>query len=103
MKARPQTQAGMARPARKKSVLVFIEPLRATPIPSTKAKYTPRISQSIPVILNGSFHPRVQRFRWRTRFSQGIGRCESRSVHERAGCRKRLCELARVDAQYFWF
>src|SRR5713101_5987064 len=41
----------MARPARKKSVLVFIELLRATPMPRTNAKYRARISQSIPVIL----------------------------------------------------
>ncbi len=56
MKASPQTQAGMARPARKKSVLVFTEPFSATPMPSTKAKYKPKISQSMPVILHGSFH-----------------------------------------------
>src|SRR6266849_6699501 len=49
--AKPHTHAGMARPARNKSVLVFIELLRATPMPRTNAKYRARISQSIPVIL----------------------------------------------------
>src|SRR6266404_6315625 len=70
MNARPPTHAGMPRPARKKSVLVFIEPFNATPMPSTNAKYKPRISQSIPVILNGSFHPLAVRFRWGTPLTQ---------------------------------
>jgi hypothetical protein len=51
-------------------VLVFIEPFSANPMPSTNAKYKPRISQSIPVILNGSFHPPALIFRWGTPFSQ---------------------------------
>jgi hypothetical protein len=39
----------MARPARKKSVLVRMYLLRATPMPSTKAKYTIMMVQSIAV------------------------------------------------------
>lgn len=38
MKASPHTQAGMARPARKKSVLVFTELFKTTPMPMTKTK-----------------------------------------------------------------
>ena len=38
MNAMPQTQAGSERPARKKSVLVFMNRFRKTPIPKTKAK-----------------------------------------------------------------
>ncbi len=38
MKARPQTHAGIARPAWKKAVLVVVFFLRATPMPSTKPK-----------------------------------------------------------------
>src|SRR5579885_2956356 len=49
MKARPHTQAGMARPARKKSVLVFTRRRKTNPMPSTDAKYTSMITQSIPV------------------------------------------------------
>src|SRR5579859_743612 len=101
MKARPQTQAGMARPARKKSVLVFIEPFKATPMPSTKAKYTPRISQSIPVILNGSFHSLALRFRWRRVARKKMGDCELRSVHESRDCRKHLCRFAQAGGQIF--
>ena len=36
MNARPVIQAGMARPERKKSVLVFMNRFSAKPMPSTK-------------------------------------------------------------------
>src|SRR4029077_19523989 len=85
MNASPQTHAGIARPARKKSVLVFMEPFSATPMPSTNAKYKPRISQSIPVILYGSFHPLAMGLGWGRAFLAKIGACEARSVHERRG------------------
>ena len=38
MKASPATQAGMERPERKKSSLVFMNFLSAKPMPSTKAR-----------------------------------------------------------------
>src|SRR6267143_1988778 len=47
MKASPQTQAGIARPARKKSVLVFTLRLSRKPIPRTKMKYTSMMAQSM--------------------------------------------------------
>ena len=37
-KASPQTQAGIDRPERRKSVLVRMDRFSATPIPSTKPK-----------------------------------------------------------------
>ena len=37
-KARPVTHAGIERPERKKSPLLFIERLSTTPMPSTKQK-----------------------------------------------------------------
>src|SRR5579859_679685 len=49
MKASPQIQAGRARPARKKSALVRMKRLRAAPMPSTKAKYTSMMVQSMAV------------------------------------------------------
>src|SRR5215472_6083908 len=52
IKARPHTQAGMDRPARKKSVLVRMYLLRVTPIPSTNAKYTSMMIQSIAVSMS---------------------------------------------------
>jgi hypothetical protein len=52
MKASPHTQAGIARPARKKSVLVRIYLFKATPMPSTNTKYTIMIVQSIDVSMN---------------------------------------------------
>jgi hypothetical protein len=45
----PQTQAGSERPARKKSVLVFIYRFRKTPMPKTKAKYKNMMTQSMAV------------------------------------------------------
>jgi len=38
MKASPQIHAGSARPAWKKSLLVFMKRLRAKPMPSTNTK-----------------------------------------------------------------
>jgi hypothetical protein len=38
MKASPQTHAGSARPARKKSVLVLVKRRKAAPTPSTIVK-----------------------------------------------------------------
>src|SRR6266436_1423651 len=73
-----------ASPARKKSVLVFIEPFSATPIPSTNAKYNPRISQSIPVILHGSFQSLGMRYDGGALLAK-IGAYEARSVHEMRG------------------
>src|ERR1700719_890841 len=104
MNASPQTHAGIARPARKKSVLVFMEPFSATPMPSTNAKYKPRISQSIPVILSGSFQPLGLQFRWGRRFAK-IDAYEARSVHERRGCCKHLSysRFAKVPVKIFWF
>src|SRR5438067_5733274 len=55
--ARPHTQAGMERPARKKSVLVFVYLRSATPVPRTKAKYTPMMIQSIAVNIQRSAPP----------------------------------------------
>src|SRR5215471_8729021 len=52
IKARPHTHAGMDRPARKKSVLVRMYLLRVTPIPSTNAKYTSMMIQSIAVSMS---------------------------------------------------
>src|SRR6266513_5394005 len=46
MNASPHTQAGMERPARKKSVELFMYRLSAKPMPSTKAKYTSMMTQS---------------------------------------------------------
>ena len=46
MNASPQTQAGIARPARKKSVLVVVYRFSAKPMPSTNAKYTNISTQS---------------------------------------------------------
>src|SRR5260370_377035 len=60
MKARPQTQAGMERPARKKSVLVRVYLFSATPMPRTKMKYTIMMIQSIAVSMNqSSYRPYV--------------------------------------------
>src|SRR5467141_1383624 len=84
MNARPATHAGLARPARKKSVLVFIEPFSATPMPSTKAKYKPKISQSMPVILRGSFQSLGMRYDGGALLAK-IGAYEARSVHEMRG------------------
>src|SRR5215469_11936410 len=52
IKARPHTQAGMDRPARKKSVLVRMYLFRVTPIPSTNARYTSMMIQSIAVSMS---------------------------------------------------
>src|SRR5215467_9485082 len=49
IKARPVIHAGIERPERKKSVLVFIYRFSAKPIPSTKTKYTTIMVKSIPV------------------------------------------------------
>src|SRR5262249_32105932 len=46
IKASPVTHAGMGRPDKKKTVLVFMYRLKAKPIPSTKTKYTSMIVQS---------------------------------------------------------
>src|ERR1017187_9653826 len=51
-KANPATQAGMERPARKKSVLVRTERFSPTPIPRTKTKYTPIMVQSMALSMN---------------------------------------------------
>src|SRR5580700_3236196 len=51
--ANPQIHAGMTRPARKKSVLVFTLRLRPNPMPSTMAKYTTMMIQSIKVRFSG--------------------------------------------------
>src|SRR5712692_3307508 len=79
--AKPHTHAGMARPARKKSVLVFIELLRATPMPRTNAKYKARISQSIPVIRRSSF-PSLTCRSDQGAFTDQKSVYEARSVHE---------------------
>src|SRR5216683_1514506 len=84
MNASPATHAGIARPARKKSVLVCIEPFSATPMPNTNAKYNPRISQSIPVILHGSFQSLGMRYDGGALLAK-IGAYEARSVHEMRG------------------
>src|SRR5260370_9829887 len=60
MKARPQTQAGMERPARKKSVLVRVYLFSATPMPRTKMKYTIMMIQSIAVSMNQSSYRRSE-------------------------------------------
>src|ERR1700730_2846828 len=105
MNARPATHAGMARPARKKSVLVFMEPFSATPMPSTNAKYNPRISQSIPVILRGSFLTPALQISMGDAIRKKIDAYEPRSVHESRGCRKHLSysRFAKVPVKIFWF
>src|SRR5260370_20499169 len=71
----------MARPARKKSVLVFIELLRVTPMPRTNAKYRARINQSIPVILERLLPLDYLPIRG-TRSATQMRVYEARSVHE---------------------
>jgi len=44
MNARPAIHAGMERPERKKSSLLLTNRRSAQPMPSTNAKYTPRIA-----------------------------------------------------------
>ena len=46
--ASPVTQAGIARPERKKSSLVRTERRSSTPMPSTNAEYSPITAKSIP-------------------------------------------------------
>src|SRR5579864_2110346 len=53
MNASPQIQAGIERPARKKSVLVRMYRLRAAPMPITNAKYTSMMVQSMAVRFTG--------------------------------------------------
>src|SRR5216684_6159877 len=79
--ARPATHAGIARPARKKSVLVFIELFRDAPMPRTNAKYRARINQSIPVILERLLPLDYLPIRG-TRSATQMRVYEARSVHE---------------------
>jgi hypothetical protein len=61
MNARPQTHAGIARPAWKNAELVVVLLLSATPMPSTKTKYTSISSQSSQVSVMDS--PSIHRQR----------------------------------------